>query len=122
VYRTLSLAVAVAITFVGAACSGPRVDVISSTPAPIAPTPPSTPVKPSPPVNQTVRIDGRVAAASGTCPTLTFAVSDETVTTTQATTFSGGTCPQVVNGVNVDVTGTRQTDRTIAATAVVIRR
>jgi hypothetical protein len=44
------------------------------------------------------------------------------VTTTAATTFSGGMCSQVANGINVNVTGTRQADRTIAATAVVIRR
>jgi len=115
VLRQLILA-AVAPALIAAACSGPRVDVLSSTASPTQ-TPPAS----SAPAPTTVTVRGRVAALSGSCPTLTFAVSDTTVTTTAATTISGGSCAQIVNGVVVDVTGTRQDDRSIAATAIVIR-
>ena len=67
-------------------------------------------------------LSGPVAAVSGACPTLTFAVSDTTVTTTGATVVTGGSCAQIVNGVNVQVTGTRQADRSVVAAQVVIRR
>lgn len=199
VYRTLSLAAVAAAVLVAAACSGPRVDVLSSTAAPsttpATSTPPATP--PTTPASvtrqfrgtidridattqilvvdgasvsvpssatirdsagatlafaslqvgdvvavtatvnggtltataivreaqapSTVTVDGRVAAVSGTCPTLTFAVSDVTVTTSASTTVSGGSCAQIVNGVDVHATGTRQADRSIAATQVTIR-
>ena len=81
----------------------------------------TTIVRESPPPPPTTTLTGRVAAVSGTCPALTFAVSEATVTTTAATTFSGGTCAQVVNGVHVEVTGTRQADRSLAATQVTFR-
>jgi hypothetical protein len=115
VLRKLSLA-AIAPALMAAACSGPRVDVLSTTASPTQTPPAST----APPPTR-VTVSGRVAAMSGSCPTLTFAVSDTTVTTTAATTVRGGTCAQIVNGVVVDATGTRQADRSIAATAIVIR-
>ena len=74
------------------------------------------------PSASTVAISGRVAAVSGICPTLTFAVSDTTVTTTAATVMTGGSCTQIANGIDVEVTGTRQADRSVVATQVTIRR
>jgi hypothetical protein len=190
------LAAVAATVFVFGACSGPRVDVLSSTTPTTPPTTPSTPPAPSVPTTRqfrgtieridstnqiivvdhvsvsvpssatihdadgntlafaslqvgdvvsvtatvsngtvtataivresqpptTVTLNGRVAAVSGTCPALTFAVSDVTVTTSAGTTVTGGTCAQIVNGIGVTVTGTRQADRSIAATEVVIGR
>ena len=115
-YRNLSLTLLSAATLTLGACSGPRVDVISST-APST-SPPATAPSPAP---STVTLSGRVAAVSGSCPALTFAVSDVTVTTTASTTVSGGSCAQIANGVQVEVTGTRQADRSIAASKIVIR-
>jgi hypothetical protein len=69
----------------------------------------------------TVTLTGRVAALSGNCPTVTFAVADTTVTATAATRVTGGACAQIVNGVDVQVTGTRQTDRSVVATDIALR-
>jgi hypothetical protein len=96
------------------------VDVISST-APNASTPVTAPAPTPAPAPSTVTLSGRVAAVSGSCPALTFAVSDVTVTTNASTSVSGGTCAQIANGVQVEVTGTRQADRSIAASKIVIR-
>ena len=68
-----------------------------------------------------VMVSGRVAALSGTCPSLTFAVSDTTVTTSASTAVTGGSCTDIANGVNVQVTGARQTGRSVAASQVAIR-
>lgn len=66
-------------------------------------------------------LSGRVAALSGTCPSLTFAVSSTTVTTSSATKVTGGSCTDIANGVDVQVTGARQADRSVAASQVAIR-
>jgi hypothetical protein len=73
------------------------------------------------PSPSTVTLSGRVAAVSGACPSLTFAVSDTTVTTSSSTAVTGGSCTDIVDGADVQVTGTRQDDRSVAASQVVIR-
>lgn len=111
------------------ACGRRDVDVLSTT---TAPTP--TPTNPSSGSNgstgstpstgsttphpQTVDVVGRVAAVSGTCPSLLFAIDSVTITTTASTTFTGITCAQIVNGSSVVVQGVRQTDASVAATSV----
>ena len=72
-------------------------------------------------VPATVSFEGRVEAVSGTCPALTFAVADTTVTTAASTVLSGGTCAQIVNGVSARVTGTRQSDGSVNATQIAIQ-
>jgi hypothetical protein len=96
------------------ACNGREVEVIS----PAATASPAGPTRtiPSPPV----QLDGPVSGASGTCPSLAFTVSRTIVKTSSSTTFDGG-CTAVVNGASVSVTGTRQTDDSVAATHVAVR-
>jgi Domain of unknown function (DUF5666) len=66
-------------------------------------------------------LEGTVSNRSGTCPTLTFTVQATTVKTNSATKFDGGQCAGVVNGVKVEVEGTRQTDGTLVAQDVEIK-
>jgi hypothetical protein len=61
-------------------------------------------------------VKGRVSGLTGTCPSLALTVGATRVTTTSSTIFSGGTCAAIVNGVKVEVEGTRQSDSSIVAT------
>ena len=97
------------------ACHGREVEVISSTPT-ASPTAPTRTVASTP----TVRLDGTVSGALGTCPALAFKVSRTIVKTSSTTTFDGA-CAAIVNGASVSVTGTRQTDDSVAATRVAVR-
>lgn len=65
-----------------------------------------------------VELRGRVAALSGTCPSVLFAIDSTTVTTSSGTTFTGVTCAMIVNGSSLIVAGARQTDGSIAVTTV----
>lgn len=66
-------------------------------------------------------LEGTVSNRSGSCPTLTFTVQATTIKTNSATKFDSGQCAQVVNGVKVEVEGTRQTDGTLVAKDVEIK-
>jgi hypothetical protein len=75
-----------------------------------------------------VELTGAVSALAGTCPVATFTVTTAAaagaaatttqVATTATTTFGETTCAAVVNGVIVEVKGTRQADGSIVATRV----
>jgi hypothetical protein len=58
------------------------------------------------------------AAAGHACPAFTFSVGSTTVTTTASTKFEDTTCAGVVNGVSVEVKGTRASATAITATRV----
>jgi hypothetical protein len=65
-----------------------------------------------------VEIQGPAGGVDGTCPVLRFTVMGYRVITSGATTFGGGSCAQLRSGTQVQVTGTRQSDGSIAATSV----
>jgi Domain of unknown function (DUF5666) len=58
------------------------------------------------------------AAAGHTCPAFTFSVGSTTVTTTANTRFDDVSCAGVVNGIGVEVKGTRTSPTAITATRV----
>jgi hypothetical protein len=49
--------------------------------------------------------DGVVGQVSGSCPSLTMFVRGVKVTTSNATTFTGGACGDIRSGTEIDVTG-----------------
>ena len=65
-------------------------------------------------------IKGAVSgAASGhACPAFTFTVGSTSVTTSASTKFEDTTCAAVVNGISVEVKGTRTSATAIAASKV----
>jgi hypothetical protein len=63
-------------------------------------------------------VEGAISAKSGTCPTLTFTVSARSVSTSAGTQFKDGACTALVNGTNVEVKGTVQTNGSILAASV----
>ena len=65
-------------------------------------------------------LSGPVASLSGTCPTLAFIVQGTRVTTIAGTTIAHGNCADLKNGVQVEVTGVRGTDGTLAASRIEI--
>jgi uncharacterized protein DUF5666 len=58
------------------------------------------------------------AAANHVCPAFTFSVGSTVVTTTSSTKFEDTSCAGVVNGVSVEVKGTRTGASAITATKV----
>jgi hypothetical protein len=111
--KTFLLPIVAAVTL--SACHGREVELISSTPT-ASPASPTRTVAPT----STVRLEGDVSAASGTCPSLTFTVSRTVVKTSSSTAFDGG-CTAVVSGGTVSVSGTRQPDDSVAASRVSVR-
>ena len=69
-----------------------------------------------------MHIDGSVLTLTGKCPNLTFIVRTTLVTTSSATTFSGGKCDDVKNGKQVAVDGTTQSNGSVKATRVTISK
>ena len=65
-----------------------------------------------------MQIDGTVLTLTGKSPTLTFIVRTRLITTSSATTFSGGKCDDVKNGKQVEVDGTTQSNGSVKATRV----
>ncbi len=66
-------------------------------------------------------VKGVVSALAGACPAITFTVNGTKVTTTASTIFRNTDCAGVVNGTNVRVKGTRQTDGSILASSVSLK-
>ena len=64
--------------------------------------------------------EGVVAGLAGTCPAITFTVgaAKTKVATNDKTSFGKSLCTDVVNGADVEVRGTVQTDGSILATRV----
>jgi hypothetical protein len=64
--------------------------------------------------------EGVVAGLAGTCPAITFTVgaAKTKVATDDKTSFGRSLCTDVVNGADVEVGGTVQTDGSILATRV----
>jgi hypothetical protein len=58
------------------------------------------------------------APAGHACPAFTFSVGSTTVTTNAATKFEDTTCAGVVNGIRVEVEGSKTSANAIAATKV----
>jgi len=68
-------------------------------------------------------VDGVVSGSTGTCPAVTFMVGSTKVTTNSATSFQDGTCADAAaNGATVEVKGTKQTDGSILATRVELKK
>lgn len=63
-------------------------------------------------------LNGTVSALGGTCPSVHFTLSSQSVTTNSATQFDGLTCSTLANGTSVKVEGTKQTNGTVLATSV----
>lgn len=72
--------------------------------------------------DERVQVSGRVSDVSGTCPNLRFVVRGSVVSTNSNTGFARGSCGHVVNGMEVDVEGTRQSDGSILARKVELNR
>lgn len=102
----------------GAVANGSMVEVdgTSQTDGSIA----ATQVRVARPHPQVARAHGAVSGLTGTCPTVTFTVGTSMVSTTSDTTFGGAGCAALVNGSNVAVTGTLQTDGSILAGQVFV--
>jgi len=81
------------------------------------PDPKPTPT-PSPAPPQQISLSGRASGVQGTCPALTFTLSNHTVLTSPATAFAGGPCKDLTNDTQISVTGTVQTNGTVAASKV----
>jgi len=68
-------------------------------------------------------VEGVVSGSTGTCPSVTFMVNTTKVISSSATSFRDGSCADATkNGATVEVTGTRQTDGSIAATRVELKK
>jgi len=68
---------------------------------------------------QEVEMKGSVAAPkTGTCPSISFNVGTQKVSTSSATEFRDTTCAALAVGNQVEVKGTRQTDGSVLATRV----
>ncbi len=68
--------------------------------------------------NHATELTGTVASLSGTCPALTFMMGTTTVITTASTKFEDLTCATLANGAQLEVTGTKQTNGTVLASAI----
>jgi len=70
-----------------------------------------------------VEVEGVVSASTGTCPAVTFMVGSTKVVTNSSTSFQDGSCADATkNGANVEVKGTKQTDGSILATRVELKK
>jgi len=64
------------------------------------------------------KTSGTVTAVSGTCQEKTFMLGSTKVKTSSATKFDGISCSTLANGVKVEVTGSKQTDGVVLASAI----
>ena len=88
---------------------------------PSSPTPgPTPPPNPTPTPAPTVDIEGTIGSLSGSCPTVTFAISGTRVSTDGTTVFLSGSCLQLANSGKARVTGTTQADGSLKATTITI--
>ena len=67
---------------------------------------------------QEVELKGLVAAKVGTCPSITFNVGTQMVSTNASTEFRDATCAALAVGDQVEVKGTRQSNGTVLARRV----
>lgn len=86
-------------------------------PAP-TPTPPPAPA-PAPPVS--VELDGKISSLAGSCPTVTFRVDGQNVTTDASTTYRKSNCSDLRNGREVKVDGFKS-GTTVRATQIEISK
>ena len=98
----------------GAGSAPPTQPPAPPTPPSPAP-PPSAPPAPTPPPADPVELEGRVSSLRGTCPTISFAVSEVTVDADGSTRYRGGNCKRVDEGRLIGVTGRRQADGRVHA-------
>ena len=101
-------------TGAAAACS-------SSSPAPTAPAATPADSTPDAATGREVQISGSVSRIGGSCPAVRFILGRVTVQTDRATTFVGGGCASLATGVSAVVRGSRQSDGSLAASAVTTR-
>ena len=66
----------------------------------------------------TIDLSDKVSTVRGTCPSLTFNLQNRLVQTSASTQFASGLCKDLVNGANVSVHGTVQSDGSVAALKV----
>jgi len=89
------------------------------TPAPAPrPVPPPTP----PPAPKKVDFDGSVSSVSGGCPNVTITVGGMTIIIDRSTNFKGSGCEDLRSGRNVEGSGTPQSNGTIKATDIRVRK
>ena len=89
--------------------------------APTAPPVPPPPPPPPPPP-KTVELSGKIDAVSGVCPALQFSLKNTLVRTTGATTFSKGSCRDLKDGKEVALRGDVQSDRSVTATSIEVKK
>jgi len=65
-----------------------------------------------------IEIEGDVSSLSGGCPALTFRLGSQVVRTTSSTSFEHIKCSEVKNGIELEVYGRMQVDRSLTATGV----
>ena len=63
-----------------------------------------------------------MSALRGSCPAVSFMVSDRTVTTDGDTKFEHGSCKSLQSGVKVEVKGRVQADDSVRATKIEIKK
>ncbi len=89
---------------------------LSEAAAPLPPPPPP------PPSGTPISFSGQVSNLSGSCPTLAFVVAGRPVRTNSQTQFVPGNCGNVVNGVNVTISGQLLTSGIVQATQVNVKK
>jgi hypothetical protein len=70
------------------------------------------------PTGGQVEIEGSLGGLKGTCPSISFGVNGYQITTSASTTFDGTACASLKPGDHVTVTGTKQSNGSVAATRV----
>jgi hypothetical protein len=74
-----------------------------------------------PPRAEHVDVEGAVSGLSGSCPSLSMAVSGQSVSTDSSTRFKHGSCSDIRNGMTVKVKGQRIGSGPIRADEVDVR-
>jgi hypothetical protein len=69
-----------------------------------------------------VKLNGRAFLVVGSCPNIRFFVEGTLVTTDGQTKFKRGSCGSLESTDRVDVKGRRQTDGSVLATEVELRK
>jgi hypothetical protein len=67
-----------------------------------------------------ITVTGTVGALAGACPTISFTLEGKTARTSSATVYTGGACGDVKNGSRLTISGTTQTDQSVAVEKVTV--
>src|SRR5439155_18161926 len=102
------------------ACGRSR-EIVSTEPA-ASPTPTSSSTSNRADRSNEARVNGQVSDLAGACPSVTFTVANNKVSTSATTNFGRDGCRAIANGASADVEGIRQTDGSIQAIRVEVNR